>query len=80
MDYQKAISIYSLIKNTSIQNLKSDLVESAVRYSRLRVEWRLVEPEERKYLDNERIIAHNSFIDSCNILSRNMAKASEDIS
>ncbi len=80
MDYPKALLIYSSIEKSTFQNLKSELIQAAIRYSRLRVDWQLSDLEERKNLDNERTFAHNSFIDSCNILSRNMAKAGEDIS
>lgn len=35
--------------------------------------------EERKELDEIRTISHNSLIDACNILSRNMEKSGENI-
>ena len=79
MDYQRALLIYTSIQKSALSNLKSELIQAAIRYSRLRVDWQLANLEERKYLNNERTIAHNSFIDSCNILSRNMAKSGEDI-
>ncbi len=79
MDYQKVLSIYSSIENTSFQNLKNDLLESAIRYSRLRVDWQLADLEGRRNLELERTAAHNTFIDSCNILSRSMTKAGEEI-
>jgi hypothetical protein len=78
MNYNDALNIYSSIKGTSLIKLKSDLIKSAVRYSRLRVEWRLIDLERRKNLSQERTSAHNAFIDSCNILGREMAKIGEN--
>ncbi len=78
MNYNDALNIYTAIKDTSLLKLKSDLIKSAVRYSRLRVEWRLIDLEGRKNLNQERTFAHNAFIDSCNILSSEMAKVGEN--
>ena len=78
MNYNDALNIYSAIKNTSLLKLKSDLIKSAVRYSRLRVEWRLIDLEGRKNLNQERTFAYNAFIDSCNIFSREMSKVGEN--
>lgn len=79
MTYNDSLKIYLDIKDTSLQKLKMDLIEAATRYSKIRVEWQLSDLEGRTSLDQERTIAHNSFIDCCNILSRNMTKAGEDI-
>lgn len=78
MTYSDAEKIYLSLKDTSLLKLKTDLILSSIRYSRLRVDWRFADFEEKKILDQERTVAHNSFIDCCNILSRNMTKANED--
>jgi len=49
-----------------------------VRYARIRVDWELSDQKNRKEMDEERTRAHNAFIDSCNILSRNLHQKSED--
>lgn len=78
MNYNDASNIYSAFKGTSLLKLKSNLIKSAIRYSHLRVEWRLIDLEARKNMNQERTFAHNAFIDSCNILSREMSKIGEN--
>jgi len=64
----------------STNKLKFSLYEYASRYSKLRVDWFLAESDQKSSIDEERRLAHNSFIDACNILSRNMIKNGEDAS
>jgi hypothetical protein len=66
------------IRATQHQTLADDLIQAAVRYARLRVDWLLATPEARREMDPTRRHAHNAFIDACNILSRNMQQAGED--
>ena len=76
----KAIAIYEKMNTRELTKLKEGLITAAIRYARIRTDWKLMRLEERKEKDSERTFAHNAFIDSCNILSRNMLKAGEDIS
>jgi len=78
MNYNKAFDIFSQIEKTELSSLKTDLLNSAIRYSNLRVSWIFADTEARIEMDNERTIAHNVFIDCCNILNRNMMKIGED--
>lgn len=55
-----------------LEDLKQELVAKAVAYARLRTDWALAEPVERKGMDGVRTAAHNAFIDACDILSRNL--------
>jgi hypothetical protein len=50
----------------------------ALDYAHIRATWAFLSTEERLEKDRGRTLAHNAFIDACNILSRNMAKAGED--
>ncbi|MFW5871725.1 MAG: hypothetical protein ACOCUT_01325 [bacterium] len=76
--------IYQELKNTCktelLEELLEDLLEKAIRYANIRSEWSLQTAEECQKLDQIRTSAHNVFIDSCNILARNMDKAGKDIS
>ena len=54
--------------------LRTDVLECAMRYSGLRSKWYLSDEESRRSLDAERSRAHDVFIDSLNILSRAMAR------
>jgi len=78
MKWEEFLEIYNSIGKTSLFDLKKDLIKSAVRYARLRVDWQMADIKGRKTLDETRGIAHNAFIDACNILARNMEKISED--
>lgn len=80
MDMNQASSIYEKMNTKNLIGLKKDLIKAAIRYARIRTDWKLMTIDERKETDTTRTFAHNAFIDSCNILSRNMLKASEDIS
>ena len=78
MNYETANKIYRQIAKSNLTDLKEDLFASAIRYARIRVDWHMAEIDKRREMDNNRTSSHNAFIDNCNILSRNMAKAGED--
>lgn len=83
MEFQTARQIYRRLQEAQQGPLKSlydDFLVAATRYARIRSEWALADPEERADMDRERRTAHDRFIDACNILSRNMAKADLDAS
>lgn len=79
MDHSKAARIWEQISSSQLADLGESLVRQAVRYSRLRVDWGLAGMAERRTMDAARTKVHDSFIDSCNILSRNMDKNGEEI-
>jgi len=70
-------NIFKDIRTSKETELVTELIEYAVRYAQIRVEWQLSNAEKRIELDRARTLAHNAFIDSCNILSRAMEKLSE---
>lgn len=80
MDLVKVREMHAEIRESRFTQLADDLIRSAVRYARMRTDWQLVGTEERRTMDAERSRAHDAFIDCCNILSRNMQKAGEDVS
>lgn len=78
MDLSEAGKIYQSIRATTLTSLADDVLLAAVRYARIRTDWMLADPGRRAEIDAERTRAHNAFIDSCNILSRNMYKLGEN--
>jgi hypothetical protein len=78
MEIEKFNEILECILSTKLVDLKTELLEYAVRYARIRTDWYFASYEKRKELDDTRTRAHDAFIDSCNILSRNMENAGED--
>lgn len=78
MELQEAQKIHQHLLGSSHQSLVKSMIKSAVRYSRLRVDWLLSDQEGRMELEEERTIAHSAFISSCDILSRNMNQSGED--
>lgn len=78
MELEQAHQIFNIINNSSYQPLVNSLLRSAVRYSRLRVDWHFSDQEQRTEIDEERRIAHNALISACDILSRNMKEAGEN--
>jgi hypothetical protein len=79
LDISTAKILFESIDATSLMNLKNCLYTAAIRYANLRAEWQLLAINERLELDDSRTQAHNVFIDSCNILSRNMVKRGEKV-
>lgn len=79
IDFKNSEHIFDTIQNTKWANLKDDLIKKAIRYAHIRAEWQFISLEEKNENEADRTAAHNAFIDSCNILSRNMAKSGEDI-
>lgn len=71
---------FNHLRDNSNPQVFKMLVHKAVRYAGLRGDWFIVSSEERIQMDPERTIAHNAFIDACNIVSRDMAKLNLDIS
>jgi hypothetical protein len=80
MSFEKSLSIFEKINSTKLQKLKEDLFESAVCYARIRTDWQFMSNEEKLANDDLRTRAHNTLIDACNILSREMIKVNEDAS
>jgi len=78
MEIKEAQEIFETFRNARHQKLVNALLISAVRYSRLRVDWYLSTLEQRNELEEERTRAHNDFISNCDILSRNMKETGED--
>lgn len=68
------------INKTLLLSLKNELINYAIEYSRIRVEWYLSDKDEKDKLEDLRRAKHNAFIDSCNILSREMITVGEDAS
>ena len=82
MDWDQAIRILSGIEEAVSDDphgLRQDLICRAIRYARLRSDWQVSTPEARQKMDAERTAAHNTFIDACNILTRDMQRQGLDI-
>lgn len=79
MNYKTAEIILKQIVTTKLEDLKNNLIQKAVKYARLRVDYQLTPVDSRNEIGSLRTIAHNAFIDSCNILSRDMADNDEDV-
>ena len=79
LSLSQARSCYDQINQSSLNSLKNAVFRQAIDYAQLRCQWQLLDRQQRQEIDERRTIAHNTFIDSINILSRNMAKQGEDI-
>jgi len=78
MDMETAADILQMIRTTKLTDLRDDLIEHAVRYARMRVDYHLATTEQQSHLGADRTMCHNAFIASCDILARNMDKHGED--
>ena len=79
MNWKTAEAITAELEKTSLHGLRDELVEKAVKYARIRVDWQLADRARRVEMEHARTAAHNALIDACNILSRNMVKEGESI-
>ena len=80
MDYQLALTIWRQLHHSELTDLRQDLVDIAVRYARLRVDYSLANGEWQAQLESARTACHNALISACDILARNMAQRGEDAS
>ncbi len=71
-------AVFEAIERSSDAELKRQLYRKAVDYAMIRAEWYFCAVAERAERDRARSAAHDSFIDTCNILSRAMNRAKED--
>ncbi|MCR5595544.1 MAG: hypothetical protein K6G12_06835 [Lachnospiraceae bacterium] len=55
-----------------------DVLKAAAHYTNIRNEWEVMDNVQRAAADKGRTVAHNSFIDSLNIISRIMEKEGVD--
>ena len=79
MDEVTAKRIFAQMMASKQEELTRQVLKSAIRYAHFRAEWYLMSVEERAEVDRARTLAHNSFIDALNILSRNAAASGEAI-
>ncbi|HOJ19750.1 MAG TPA: hypothetical protein PLT92_14395 [Ignavibacteriaceae bacterium] len=78
MTFEIAKNFVEQIISYKNPELKNDLFLAALRYTQLRIEWLIAEPDQKKEIDFIRKVAHDAFIDSCNILSRAMIAKGEN--
>lgn len=78
MIFPHAQHIYDKLNTTKLNKLRNDLFEAACNYARIRTGWYFLDDDEKRASDETRTRAHDTFIDCCNILSREMIKAGED--
>lgn len=77
MNIEHATRTFEALRTSQHTSLRHDLIRAAVNYANHRAEWYLADQEQRHDMDQARTSAHNTFIDSCNILSRQMARSGE---
>lgn len=78
--FQAAVEIFNEVERTTDPALRTEMLGQAVRYARLRVDWLLAGIDRDPALDASRSRAHDAFIDSLNILSREAARRGQSVS
>lgn len=79
MSNETKLGLVEMVRRYSQVEIRDQLYCAAARYTGLRANWALANPANRAALDGPRRSAQDSFIDACNILSRNMAARGESI-
>jgi hypothetical protein len=77
MELKEASEIFETLKATKHNKEFEWLVKSAVRYAGIRAEWYFAKAAEQNMMDDERTIAHDAFIHSCDVLSLKMKENGE---
>ena len=77
MNHEAAIAIFAKVQTKELR-LRFDVILCAVRYARLRTDWRLAPLNERRVMDAGRRAAHNARIGAINILSGARVHAGEN--
>jgi len=77
--YQDAVEIFEQIERSTDKTLRSEMIELAIRYARLRIDWLQAGAGGDAVLGATRTRAHNPLIDSLNILSRQVIKSGQSI-
>ncbi len=73
MNIESAIAIYEELegyRDPELIQLRTDTYRLAVKYAGIRAGWNFLSVEEKSASSQARTLAHNAFIDACNILSR----------
>lgn len=78
LSHESAKQCYEKIKGSQLIALRRELVLKAIAYAQIRAQWQQYTLDQRRDMDQARSLAHNAFIDACNIMSRNMGKHAED--
>jgi hypothetical protein len=80
IDFETATSIWNSIHDSKLAELRADMIELAIRYARIRVDYLLADSIKQNAFGHDRSLCHNALIASCDILARNMAQQGEDAS
>lgn len=77
MELKEVLQIFETLKNSKHEEPFDLMVKSAVRYAGIRTEWYFAKMAEQNMMDDERTIAHDAFIHSCDVLSTKMKENGE---
>ena len=77
MELKEALQIFETLKATKYAKDFDRMIKLAVRYAGIRAEWYFAKAAEQNMMDDERTIAHDAFIHSCDVLSTQMKENGE---
>jgi hypothetical protein len=72
MDFVAVVRVWETTKGSVWAELREDVVERAVRYAGVRVEWLLAPAERRADMEEAPTRCHDAFISSLDIFARNL--------
>lgn len=78
LSYDLASEIFQVISITRCQGEWQDLIDKAVTYARVRVDWLRCSKEQQRQRGPERSARHDAFIASCDAMAQAMTAAGED--
>ena len=72
MNYPKAVGIFNQLMECENSFLKDELLDSIIRYARIRTDWYFMSIEDKKDKDDLRTLTHNALISNLHALIRNI--------
>jgi hypothetical protein len=79
LNYDVARDIFQAISASRCQVQWQDLVDRAIAYARIRVDWLRAEPAQQDELGPRRTAHHDAFIEACQAMVAAQASAGEDV-
>ncbi len=72
------VDIYNSLMKSDNDYLKTELLDSVVKYARIRTDWAFLSVDDKKEKDSYRTAAHNALISNIDALARNMSQAGQN--
>ncbi|MCU1276014.1 MAG: hypothetical protein JWO48_3445 [Bryobacterales bacterium] len=78
LDLERSTSIWNEMRRTNQNDFLDNVIETAVRYARMRVDYFRADAERQRTIGADRTATHNALISHIDVLARVMKQNGED--